>query len=746
LQYKENSTTSLVFSSFNEYQFIRWEVYDVDTNAAISNSDQYISFSKADEASTTFTINAIPEDHSLGIRPYCLERPTILTTTPSYSNSGCYRDEQITVLFDQPMDESSIYFSESEIPSGKVKIYSKRTGKTDKCYAYADSKSDPDEYGNVTYVNKIYKNIEIINLTTQDLLHSNFDEPYFESNSKLIIRTAKKLKADGKFDSLAPDSSTQIVVSISKNMCALKENSLISLSTTKKWNYLTNQSIDLDPPSFYADADKPVLKVNKQGATYTTIDSKETQNYIAESSDLFELCNQDLHSIKDKKLEFYLRFKDAGSGPDSLFMYYKKFYDGNYNWTDSPEQSIQLSFKKSASGTDGYFSSDVENKTPDEISLSSLSDGIYSIRFGAKDLNGNEKLTDYYYILIDNTPAEISNFAFDKYTCNYSFNSSKKYNKIRVYDRTYNNEAPATDLGSSNSNNITGNYKYTYNKDKSDKLNLVFEVKDLSGNTRTYQVPQSVLQLGAPVVEKFAVGTVPNSVHNNIITQGSYASIKCATYGRTVKLQQNTNYITPTGYILYENNSEIARIPSSNYTFDIPKTTNGAHTYKIRSYVTIGGETYISSGHAFNYSRYNNLRNSNESLDCVFHETGKECLYAYTCYKSGNIVDVYSGVIENSSNTYEMYYTSYSGGVNYKGSGEYSFVNKQNFGQVNDIAYAEALQNENNLYNAQITDTCGNPYSFRYDFKNHISSENVFSFWFYNRSTSSIAEPTIFWN
>ena len=96
----------------------------------------------------------IPEKFE--VRPYCAERPVVLNTTPAGSNAGCYRDEQITVLFDKPMDENSIYFTENEIPAGKEKLYATREGNTEKIYAYADP---VEEDGITIYKNKIFGSV-----------------------------------------------------------------------------------------------------------------------------------------------------------------------------------------------------------------------------------------------------------------------------------------------------------------------------------------------------------------------------------------------------------------------------------------------------------------------------------------------------------------------------------------------------------------------------------------------------------
>lgn len=593
--YKNSRSYPLSFNPSSEYQFVEWRVYRRG-NLLSDEEKDFITIANPENAITTFQMNfsANNTPDPFEVKPYCIERPIVLNTTPINSNAGCYRDEQITVLFDKDMDESSIYFTEKEIPAGKVTINATREGKTDLIYAYADSVSD-DEYGNKIYVNKVYKNIEIKNLANQASLNEYFDEPYFESNTKLVIKTARKAISGGKTESMAPPGSTQIVVTVSKEMKCIVDNISVKLATNKKFNYLTNQFIDIDPPQF-ANSVQPVVKHTRKGTSKTTKTSINTTSAVY--SDMTD-------SLADS-LSMYLCFTDNLSGVDTINMYYKRVFNQNYDSVSETVKASPLTCQFSADKKYGYFGKNYDDSTkkgdPDTIDLSKLNngDGVYEIYFGVKDVNGNEATSQKYYILKDTTKPSVTNKSFNDDNFSFSCTSYEKFCKINAVYKTKTNGAAAvntpknTDVVTNGSKNLSIS-SFTYNSSTAATVNVVFEIEDLAGNKTTTENYSSWTKLSKPTLSKdaYSADTPPQWAIDQLSKryfEDEYSYVfDRKFYGRKI-IVANPGQISPTGYELVLNRESKGTYPT---TIEIPiESTLGYKNYEIYSYAIIDGKPY----------------------------------------------------------------------------------------------------------------------------------------------------------
>lgn len=591
---------------------MRWQIWDVNADngygAEIENK-KYINIKDPDSATTTFSLDHAPAKDSgisLRIQPVCVERPVILTTTPVYSNSGCYRDEQITIVFDHPMADDSIYFTTNEIPDYDEKLIftSNREGKEGKIYAYADYVKDSEgnnqqSNGKYLYVNKVYKNIEITDLQDQSTLTEYFDEPYFETDTKLIIRTAR----DGS-NSYAPPGSSQIVVNISKEMYSVIDGKAVTLASNKKYNYVTNQSTDITLPEF-PNSTQPVVKISK-GDAKTAIDT-ESANY-----------DQMVYSLSTK-LEMFLCFTDAHSGPDSANMYFKRVYNQNYDKITENESAVSLTCNTSDDGKHKYFGKNLTitngnpSGDPEEIPISRLNkgDGVYEICFGIKDINGNERRSQTYYVLKDTTKPTLSNSNFNNDNFAYSCNTSEKFCRIKaVYTSTTNGGSPYKnpDMYSTRSNAKTpsiNSYRYTtsttVNSQSAATIHATFVVEDLAGNisTNSASFDSWTKITAAPILLTDADNTgtpdrwMIDCLKERKTSYNDKTRLGYKYHGRYITAE-NKDIYQITGYKVYEDG--LLKGTSSWESIYLPYASGkGWKTYTIYPYVTINGKDYVGT-------------------------------------------------------------------------------------------------------------------------------------------------------
>lgn len=718
-------SNELSYTPASEYQFKNWEVWIIDSTGRetqVTEEDKYISFIDKNNSASPFTILDVPEG-TIHLVPNCVERPVVLATTPIFSNSGCFRDEQITVLFSKDMDENSIYFDESEIPSGKVKIYSTREGKTGKIYAYADSvNEDPvtvsgTTYYNYTYVNKVYKNIEIINLNSQVSLTEYFAEPFFETPSKLIIKTARKIKSDGSSEAVAPPSSCHIIATISKEMYSMLDDVAIKLPTNKKLYYMTNESIDIDPPQLFTDESNPIIFRRNNGTEDVDIETTA----ISTSTTFDNLYN---YLVYDNKLKLFLHFKDTASGPEAIYMHYKRVLNSNYNGISESEKIRQLSCKKATNGQDAYFTSDLKKATqinpenlPDVVDISDFEDGAYRIYFSVKDINGNEANSEYYYLLKDTKDFTVSNFSYNHDNKKFSWTNSKKFYKTEISYKnlTQNNDSKTTEKSKKSdftssatvpafANTVPSEYTVTINfYDLYDKL-IVSKTID------------TCTTLKPPTITQWATGELPQWVEDEIRKAASSSPVHKDTYGRNVVLTAPAGVTV--GYKLYSGDTLIGTYDSTS--FKIPYREKAIYyNYNIRSYYK------SSDGHEFL---------SSPTADKQFFETRNELLFAYALLSNNDVLIrfgvMYPKSIYNKAMDLDMHWRKYR----YRDEKFYPYTDRKNQNIWSSISgSADWAKYEDEYYDSNYhyivgTDHCGiQDNHFGYLIQNADINDNIFT-------------------
>lgn len=380
---------SLSFRQDTAFAFLNWQILNAVDNSPVT-PEQFASLFELDTSAleTELKVKELSQNYSFKFVANCAERAQILSTTPLYSADGTYRDTRIQVMFDHDMSEDSIYYSVNE----REKIKSE-THITDADFLYSgDNEENYKYYGYKINDEIVYKNISVINYKTNKNILENFDAPYFESNTILVIPT-NNIKP--------PAAGTQVFVTIDSDFFYEQNSVPIKLASSKKWNYLVNSRIDTNPPELTVVS----FKRTKVDGSKVAIDTSMIQS--DEPTDSFDndATKQETAFTQADKLELAVKMEDLGSGPDSIKM---NIFNVS---TGTRFESIRLPIE--IYGTEGFFGqysdSDligISLNLYDYINDESDINGTISINFTATDLKGNPKNSNYYVIYSDTTAPE----------------------------------------------------------------------------------------------------------------------------------------------------------------------------------------------------------------------------------------------------------------------------------------------------------------------------------------------------
>lgn len=307
-EYLEGRGGNLGFNTSSDYQFIRWMVWDAKANNGkgeeITNGT-YITVKEPKNANTAFELVKAPANTvELWIKPLCVKRPKVVSSTPTYDSNGVYRDRRIIVMFNKQMSESSIYYTNDEV--SKLKQEGKKLLETSEnsgiYYGYWDG-SDYNTY--------VFKNITITKRNDADVnLLKYYEAPYFDEKDKSVLRI------DTKRGNEAPLGATDILVTINSPMACEIDSNLISLSGNYEWAYYTNGKIDTDAPYFTDSGDNKFtahFDIDDQKNADETAKSIETERTVFDKPE-----NYKNNYLRSKTLWIKGAFEDGGSGPNYL--------------------------------------------------------------------------------------------------------------------------------------------------------------------------------------------------------------------------------------------------------------------------------------------------------------------------------------------------------------------------------------------------------------------------------------------
>ncbi|MBR1536021.1 MAG: hypothetical protein IJ630_03690, partial [Treponema sp.] len=364
-----NRSYSVSFSPDDDYEFIRWELYDIKTGSSITNGT-YVKLEDPAQPSTNYSVIQVPDTGiELALRPVVVERPQIISNTPQ--NSGILKDSSIQVLFDHNMDEGSIYYSDDELESLIAKVGEENLLSSDK--------RDGKYYGYIKDGLTYYKNIVLTNNKTGVNLNDKYEEPFFENDRTLTIPASKK---EGK----VLDHYTQILVTIEKGFFYKEPidnitNREVTMPGIKKWAYQVTNKCDEDALVFQQKNGNDVftLKLNKEAQQSLAVEDKhpEIGNDGNGISDLIFI-----KSIDEKPTLYCnmaLQDVTGGTGPNSTFtVWYER-----------------IKIDGSGTGVTGSFTSEYNNTTSEDaifegdFDLKLSSGGTYRIWFDFTDRSNN---------------------------------------------------------------------------------------------------------------------------------------------------------------------------------------------------------------------------------------------------------------------------------------------------------------------------------------------------------------------
>ena len=510
-----NHEYSLSFVPDDDYEFIRWELYDTnsaDVNSTIPNGT-YVSIKNPRNENTTFTLMQMPEAAiKPGIRAVTAERPRVISNSPI--GSGILKDSTIIVLFDRDMDENSIYYEEPEI-TALINQFSLTpadllpenaiVGQT-KIYGY---KKDGQTY---------FKNISITDKKTGKSLAHCFDKPVFEDSSTLAIPTKDKGKDLADY--------TQILVSIEKEFFYKVDDKDVQLYQSERWMYQINDQIDKEPLIF-------ATRKLENGQTETLFSVKLSEAGAELHNSDSVTGNIDYNAISTfnftKNETLYLDFKlqePKGAGPKSYFtICYKQVYDDNYNAVSSEEIKKDIYY-------DMVTADDAKFKGSVDLADNNLPDGVYQLYFVFGDRSENDFIypnpdpdsnpqtndAEYFYITKDVTAISLEGILLTSdnstdYTISWTAPVEKDYKEAVI------------SWGNGNADTIIsrGNNSTTFTVNKGDLFDITITYNDYAGNSIQETIPSF-----------FTGGSVSDSVLNfNLynFSQGFFQGDDFSNYG-----------------------------------------------------------------------------------------------------------------------------------------------------------------------------------------------------------------------
>ena len=383
-------TYQLSFRPYDDYEFIRWEIFNKANGTAIQNGT-YITIENPDDRNTTYSFAELPEDDSIqvAVRPVLAQRPEIYSWSPIKASQNTYKDSMIQFMFDYDMDPSSIYYSLEEIKTihnyyniayenflpavTQAELAGGDAFKELYHYGYKQGSGDAEEY--------IYKNISITLQDGNKNMNKCFDAPVFEGKRVVTIPSSNKAEL--------PNYAV-VQVTIDKNFCYIKDGISVIMKKSKYWTYQVNKEKDGKGPDVPNESDVMVAFSGANGKEIIKGDYPDTPWQTG--------ANQIYNN--EQKLVLELKIYDEGTGPADLFtLRLEKVRDNNYEVSSKTyEKTIYFQTINSQNAS-------IENTVVDLSDLD-LDDGVYKTSFIFRDKSGNP--LEYplngkgYYFTVDN--------------------------------------------------------------------------------------------------------------------------------------------------------------------------------------------------------------------------------------------------------------------------------------------------------------------------------------------------------
>ena len=493
-------TYHLSFEPDNDYEFIRWKIYDSRTNAEIQNGT-YITIENPLSEDTSYWYSASLRGNyiQLAVCPEVAERPQVISRMPQ--SSGILKDSSVQVLFDRDMAPASIYYTESEV------IELKRLGvQNDDFLPPLKDTEIPgsllNHYGYTKDGKTWFKNILLTDNKTGENINDKFAEPFFENKRTLSIPA-------GKVSGHIIDDYVQVLVTIEKEFFySVKIDAVttkrVTMRGNEKWMYQVNDKVDVVPLKF---ATKKIDENNTETLFSVKVseDGSElkTPSAITGTLDYNKISSLDF--IKNENLYFDLKLQEPeGSGPLPYFTaVLKRIYDENYNSVSSEEIEKDIYY-------DAVTADDAKLKGSADLSDLNLSDGVYELYFKFCDRSGNDFIwpkqkEPKYHIAKDETPVspkgvKLSSADSSNYTLSWTSPNEKDYKEAVI---SWGN-------GTDNKTVIRGTNQDVFEVSKESIFDITVIFTDYAGNSKEESIPVFLTGYEFDATPSFAKYEVPD--------------------------------------------------------------------------------------------------------------------------------------------------------------------------------------------------------------------------------------------
>lgn len=412
-KYKYGVKNHIEFDAASDYEFLRWQVVNGKTNKEIqlSTPDEnnpsvnkiFIRFDSSSSEKTNFQLVQIPNESdniTLVIRPVLVERPRVISSSPSYQSSGVLRDTTIQVMFDFDMNEKSIYYTKDEIDilhnSGiPYEDFLPAIDEND-----LENSLEQKHYGYKQDGKIFFKNILITNSRNDENINNCFKAPVFENTRTLAIPVDRS-------SPIAP--GVRVAVSLSEGFFYTINDKDINMSRAEKWQYLVNGKTDVEAPAI---ADGDLIVQDSKGTVLTALPTQPSINL------------SELKYFAGGKFKLYLKATDNASNDSTFNIVCQKLYEADFVTPVSQEaETILVEYTNPSGQTSEYKERDYygNDKKVEECELKGLDEGFYSLYFEVKDNSSNNRpypatssgtapnitynISKYYFFLDKTDPA-----------------------------------------------------------------------------------------------------------------------------------------------------------------------------------------------------------------------------------------------------------------------------------------------------------------------------------------------------
>ena len=303
VQKKLTDKFSLHFEPSTDCEFVSWKVMDSVTGNEFQNGE-YLTLDSIFDAETSCTFTKEPPSAvKLTLKATVAPRAQIISYSPM--TMDVLKDSSIQVLFDQDMDENSIYYNAEELENLIAEVGEENL--------LSSNLNEGKYYGYIKDGETFFKNISFADNDSYENITCCYAEPFFVTPRMLSINTSTENKLV---------DFTQVLVTFEKDFFYKADDSNpqsknITMSQSKKWIYQVNDMEDTDAPRVVNDDDvKVFINSGENLSELTQVSAESDAPDISEST----LFNRD-KKINLKKSAVVMDVCHHGGERDSAVLF-----------------------------------------------------------------------------------------------------------------------------------------------------------------------------------------------------------------------------------------------------------------------------------------------------------------------------------------------------------------------------------------------------------------------------------------